>query len=126
VAYDEGLADRVREHVLGPDVREQKLFGGLGVMVAGNMCVGVLGDELVVRVGPDDYELALARPGAREFDFTGRPMRGWVMVGGKGIRGESLAAWLDQALAFVRTLPPKGGSGPGRPGKGPGAYPVRS
>jgi hypothetical protein len=81
VAYDEGLADRVRG-VIGDDPRlhEQKMFGGLAFMISGNMCVGIAGEDLMVRVGRDAYDDALARPHAREMDFTGRPMRGIVFV----------------------------------------------
>ncbi|MBW3669776.1 MAG: TfoX/Sxy family protein, partial [Actinobacteria bacterium] len=71
--FDEGLAQRVRELLEdGPDASERKMFGGLAFMLGGNMCCGIVGDELMVRVGPDGYEAALARPHAREMDFTGR------------------------------------------------------
>jgi TfoX N-terminal domain len=109
MAYDESLADRVRD-VLGDesDVREQKMFGGLAFMVRGHMCVGLLGDELMVRVGPDRYGNALRRAGVREMDFTGRPMRGIVMVAPSALRGRALRAWVDRGRDFVATLPPRG------------------
>jgi hypothetical protein len=109
VAYDEGLAERVRA-VIGDDPRlhEQKMFGGLAFMISGNMCVGIVGDDLMVRVGPDAYEDALARPHAREMDFTGRPMRGIVYVGAAGTRTRTaLEAWVDRGLDFAGSLPPK-------------------
>ena len=109
MAYDEGLADRVRA-VLGEDPRlhEQKMFGGLAFMISGNMCVGIAGDDLMVRVGRDAYEDALARPHAREMDFTGTPMRGIVFVSAAGTATRAdLEAWVDRGLDFAGSLPPK-------------------
>jgi TfoX/Sxy family transcriptional regulator of competence genes len=109
VAYSEALADRVRA-VLGDDPRlsERKMFGGLCVMVNGHMCVGIVGDELMVRVGPDAYADALAHPDAREMDFTGRPMRSMVFVRPAGVaKPAQLEHWVDRGLDFVATLPPK-------------------
>lgn len=80
MAYDQGLAQRVREALAGqPGLTERAMFGGIGFMVYGNMACGILKDELMVRVGPEGME-ALQRPGARVFDLTGRPMKGWVVV----------------------------------------------
>jgi TfoX/Sxy family transcriptional regulator of competence genes len=109
MAYDEGLAQRVREVFDGnTGVDENKMFGGLAFMVEGNMCVGVMGDELMVRVGPDQYEESLAQPDAREMDFTGRSMKGMVYVGIDGLDSDDgLRSWVDKGLAFVMTLPPK-------------------
>jgi hypothetical protein len=112
VAYDERLADRVRA-LLGdhPRLREQKMFGGLAFLVAGNMAIGILGDTLMVRVGRDAYEGALARPHTREMDLTGRPMRGFVLVDPAGIRTRgTLEGWVDRGLAFAESLPAKPGS----------------
>jgi hypothetical protein len=109
VAYDEGLAERVRA-VLGDDPRlhEQKMFGGLAFMISGNMCVGILGDDLMVRVGRDAYDAALARPHAREMDFTGKPMRGIVFVSAAGTATRAdLEAWVDRGLDFAGSLPRK-------------------
>ena len=109
MAYDDGLAHRVRV-TLGdePGLEERELFGGLGFLLEGNMVCGVIGDSLVARVGPDRYEAALEAPHARPFDFTGRPMRGWVYVDPAGLsEDEDLAAWLDRCLAFVATLDPE-------------------
>lgn len=84
------------------------MFGGLCFLHEGNMCFGVVGSDLMVRVGPAEYEAALQRPHAREMDFTGRPMRGMVFVAEEGIdEDEDLAAWLDRGLAFTATLAPK-------------------
>jgi TfoX/Sxy family transcriptional regulator of competence genes len=112
VAYDERLAERVRD-VLAPygdAITERKMFGGLAFLHDGNMCVGLLGDELMVRVGPDAYDAALARPGARPMDFTGRPMRGLVMVASDAVAHyRSLRAWVERGLTFTSRLPPKTG-----------------
>jgi hypothetical protein len=70
------------------------------------MIVGVIGDDLIARFGPDTYEQALARLGAREFDVTGRLMRGWVLVAGESLDGETLTSWINAAQAYVDTLPP--------------------
>lgn len=84
------------------------MFGGLAFTLRGNMCVGVLGDDLLVRVGPDAYDAALTEPGARVFDFTGRPSRGMVVVGGVAVEDdEGLGAWVDAGVAFATSLPAK-------------------
>ncbi|MDP9023092.1 MAG: TfoX/Sxy family protein [Actinomycetota bacterium] len=110
VAYDEDLADRVRV-VLGEvrgDWDERKMFGGLAFMVAGHMTVGVLGDDLLVRVGKEAYDDALAEPHAREMDFTGRPMTGMVFVGNSGVAADTdLRTWIGRGLDHTRCLPPK-------------------
>jgi TfoX/Sxy family transcriptional regulator of competence genes len=107
--YDEELAERVRARVGDTaGVVELKMFGGWGVTVRGNMAVGVIQRDLIVRVGPDRYDELVAKPGARPFDFTGRPMRGWCYVdGGALTNGRSLNAWIDRGLEFARSLPPK-------------------
>ena len=108
MAYDEQLADRVRDVIgLRPDASERKMFGGIAFMVGGNMACGVIGDELVVRLG-DEAERALAEPNTRPFDFTGRPMRGFVVVGPGAIGSEEdLAGWVDAGADFAAALPPK-------------------
>jgi TfoX/Sxy family transcriptional regulator of competence genes len=109
MAYDEGLAARVRdildEH---PGVIEKKMFGGLAFMVRGNMACGIIQDDLMVRVGPERYETALAQPHARIMDFTGKPMRGMVVVDGAGLDAdETLDEWVQRGLQFALSLPPK-------------------
>lgn len=109
MAYDEGLAQRIGES-LGdhPALIEKKMFGGVGFMLHGNMACGVIGEDLIVRVGPEGYQAALARPHARAFDFSGRPMTGWVTVGPEGYEaGADLEAWLRQGVEFALSLPPK-------------------
>ncbi|CCK28692.1 hypothetical protein BN159_4313 [Streptomyces davaonensis JCM 4913] len=109
MAYDEGLAERIRERLgADPAVTEKRMFGGVAFLYEGNMAVGVTGDDLMVRVGPDASDAALARPGARVFDMTGRPMRGWVVVDGAAVAEDgTLGAWLDEGRAFAASLPPK-------------------
>jgi TfoX/Sxy family transcriptional regulator of competence genes len=108
MAYDEDLADRIRDVLAGRDVREQKMFGGLAFMVGGHMAVGVVGDELMARVGADGEDEALEQPHARPMDFTGRPMTGFVFVEAAGVADDDdVRAWVERALAFVATLPPR-------------------
>jgi TfoX/Sxy family transcriptional regulator of competence genes len=109
MAFDEGLAERVRALVTRePEVSERKMFGGLCFMSSGNMCFGIVGSELMIRVGPDGHTKALGLPHAREMDFTGRSMRGMVFVGEDGIsEDEDLATWLRRGLDFASTLPSK-------------------
>ena len=109
MAYNENLANRIRES-LGDrnELTEKKMFGGLSFMLGGNMCCGIMKDDLVVRVAPDSYEKALARPHARPMDFTGRPVKGMVYVGPEGYTSDQgLKYWLDQGLSFALSLPPK-------------------
>ena len=109
MAYDEALAARIRSAFEGkPGVTERKMFGGVAFMVSGNMACGVTGDEIMVRVGPDNHEDALSRPHARPMDFTGRPMRGMVYVARPGFQSDQdLAAWVESGTSFARGLPPK-------------------
>ena len=110
MAYDEGLAERVRA-ALGavPDVAEIKMFGGLCFTVRGHMAVGVNGHDLMVRMEPDATEAALEEPGARPMDFTGKPMRGFLFVGPSGVHSEQeLEAWIRRGVTFASSLPPKG------------------
>jgi TfoX/Sxy family transcriptional regulator of competence genes len=109
MAYDEALAERVRGVIsLRENVVERKMFGGIAWMVGGNMACGVLGDELIVRLAPEEAEKALAEPHTREFDFTGRPMRNIVMVAPAATAEDSqLAGWIDAGGDFASSLPPK-------------------
>jgi hypothetical protein len=109
VVYDRGLAERIRD-LVGADalLAERTMFGGLCFLSQGNMCFGILGDELLIRVGRAAYDEALGRPHAREMDLTGRAMRGMVLVEPDGFtEDEDLQAWLDRGLAFSDSLPPK-------------------
>lgn len=108
MAYDEKLAARVRA-LIGDrdDVIEKRMFGGLTFMIAGHMCCGVNGNELIVRLSRDDAEAALARPHARPMDFTGRPMRDFVTVRPEGLTGQGLRRWVEAAIAAVESRPPR-------------------
>jgi hypothetical protein len=109
VAYDEGLAERIRDVLRSrPNLSERAMFGGLAFMLDGHMAVGIIGDTLMARVGPEAYEQALARRHVRTMDFTGRPMKGYVFVDSPGLeRDADLAAWIEGCARFVATLPRK-------------------
>jgi TfoX/Sxy family transcriptional regulator of competence genes len=109
MAYDESLANRIRDILRArDDVSERKMFGGLAFMVGGHMACGVLGPDMIVRIGPDDHDEALTRPGVRTWDFTGRPTRGMVYVGPEGVStAAELERWTAQGLAFAATRPSK-------------------
>lgn len=109
MAYDETLAGRVRGLLATrPGYSERKMFGGLCFMLNGNMCCGIVKDELMVRLAAGGYEEALARPHARPMDFTGRPMKGMLYVGTAGFEThESLAEWVELGAGFAASLPPK-------------------
>jgi TfoX/Sxy family transcriptional regulator of competence genes len=109
MAYNESLAERVRA-IVGdsPGLSERKMFGGIAFMLNGNMFCGITRDDLMVRVGPDRFEEALASHAARPMDFTGRPMRGMVFVGPEGYaEDDQLRGWVEQTLEYAGSLPPK-------------------
>lgn len=107
MAFDPGLAQHLRELLHDQSaITERRMFGGLAFLNHGHMVVGILGSTLMARVGPEQYAVALARPGVRPMDFTGRPMTGYVDA---EVLSEdaALADWLAVCLAFTATLPPK-------------------
>ena len=89
-------------------VTERKMFGGLAFMLGGNMACGILGEDLMLRLGPDGAETALASTHVRPMDFTGRPMKGMVFVSPAGLKGAALRRWVDKSVVFASGLPPKG------------------
>jgi TfoX/Sxy family transcriptional regulator of competence genes len=108
MAFDEALAERVRLLLADSDeLYERKMFGGIAFMVSGHMACGILGEELIVRLGPEAAAQALERPHVRPFDFTGRPSRTTVLVDPAALDGDGLAVWVEAAIRFVATLPPK-------------------
>jgi TfoX/Sxy family transcriptional regulator of competence genes len=108
MAFDEKLAGRVRRALATERAEEKRMFGGLCFLVRGHMALGIVGDELMVRVGRESYEAALAEPHAREMDFTGRPLRGMVYVGQAGLATPAaLRRWVSRGAAHARSLPPK-------------------
>lgn len=109
MAYDPQLEERVqtlfarRRHIVS-----KKMFGGVGFLFKGNMCVGIWKDSLIARIGPEAYATALREPFVREFDITGRAMTGWVLVEPEGLTSaQQLKDWINRALDFVETLPAK-------------------
>jgi hypothetical protein len=109
MAYDEGLAERVREQLkeLVP-FDEKRMFGGLCFLVNGNMACGLVGDTLMVRVDKQQWPVLLEKAHVREMDFTGRSLKGFLYVDPAGTAEDSdLAFWLDTILTFVSSLPPK-------------------
>jgi len=109
MAYDEELARRVRRVVDEYDsVTEKHMFGGIAFMLREHMCVGIVGDELMVRTGPEAYEALLGEPHARPMDFTGRPMRGFLFVDAPGVAtARDLRRWIGHGVALAQSLPPK-------------------
>jgi TfoX/Sxy family transcriptional regulator of competence genes len=109
MAYDEALAARVRDAIAArPDVTERKMFGGVAWMLGGNMAVGVRGEELIVRVDPDEGERVLREDGVRPFDMGTRTARGFVLVAGERVASdEGLARWLDAGADYAMSLPAK-------------------
>ncbi len=105
--FDENLARRLREQLGGrAGVTEKAMFGGKAFFIDGNLCVGVIRDNLVARVGPERFPDAMERRGVRAFDLTGRPMSGWVMVAPAGCPDDAaLASWVSESLEYVQTLP---------------------
>jgi len=101
MAYNERLAARVRDVLANHDgISERKMFGGLAFLLDGKMSVGVMGEDLIVRTGEDAYAAALARPGARPMDFTGRVSKGMVYVGASGTsKGADLRRWIGTGIA---------------------------
>ena len=109
MAYDEGLAQRIKEFYKDvPNLEDKKMFGGVGYLYQGNMACGVHKDKLIIRVGADDHEKALAKEHTAVFDITGRAMKGWVMVDAAGFENdEDLKEWVLWGLNFAKTLPAK-------------------
>jgi len=107
--HDEGLAQRIRELLdERADVGEKRMFGGVAFLVNGNMAVGVVKSELMVRVGPAAYAAALREPHARPMDFTKRPMKGFVFVAEAGLEEDAqLSGWIERGVRFAASLPAK-------------------
>lgn len=110
MSYDESTAERVRRVLSGrDDIVEKRMVGGLSFMVNGSMCCGVTSTALMVRVGPEAYERALAQPHVRPMKFAGRPLAGYVCIDPEGCRTDAaLAKWVQRGIDFVSTLPAKG------------------
>jgi TfoX/Sxy family transcriptional regulator of competence genes len=109
VAYDVELADRLREELASAKrVTEREMFGGISFMIAGNMCCGVLDDDLVVRIDPTLHHDALTQTNVREFEFGGRSSKGMIRVGRAGVADdEEFALWVRLGITHASSLPPK-------------------
>jgi TfoX/Sxy family transcriptional regulator of competence genes len=109
LAYDERLAERVRDYFTRrKNVEEKRMFGGLCFMLNGHMCCGIETDRLMVRVMPDRYDRLLKKPHAHEMDFTGKPLKGFLFISEAGYRTASgLAMWLDEAIDCAKSKLPK-------------------
>lgn len=110
MAYDEDLANRIRELIAGdPDVTEKKMFGGLAFLIGGNMSVAASGQGgLMVRIAPEDTDALVKEPHARPFEMRGREMEGWLRVDAEGVQTtDELQPWVERGVAYARSLPPK-------------------
>ena len=114
MAYNEILAERVREIIarIDAEITERKMFGGLAFLLNGHMFTGIVGDELMLRLGEAGAEAALWREHVREMDFTGRPMKAMVFIEPAGLDERALAEWVTSAATFAATLAPKSPRGP--------------
>jgi hypothetical protein len=109
MAFDEALADRFRFQLARHNrIEEKRMFGGVCFLRHGNIVVGVWKDSLIARLGPGESDAALQEPFVREFDITGKPMKGWVMAGPEGVEeDDQMARWVERATKIVKTLPAK-------------------
>src|SRR5215813_10493220 len=109
MAFSEKLAERIRrQFARRKRIAGKKMFGGIGFLLNGNLLVGVWKDSLIARLGPEQAEEALREPHVKEFDITGRAMKGWVLVAPEGVEDdEKLTGWIGRATRFVRALPAK-------------------
>ena len=112
MAYDEGLAERIRGILADRhDVSEKRMFGGIAFMIRGHMAVGIVKEELLVRVGPEAYADLVGQAHARPMDFTGRPMKGFVYVAPPGLEADvDLGRWVGHGVSYAASLPAKAGS----------------
>jgi len=102
MAYDENIAERIRERFAQlENVEEKPMMGGLTFMYNGKMCVGIIKDEMMCRIDPMEHDAALEKPGCRLMDFTSRPMKGYVLIDQAGMKNQKdFDYWIDLALAF--------------------------
>ena len=109
MSYNQKLENRLNQLISHrQDFHKQKMFGGVGFLMRGNMCFGIWKDSLIVRAGEEQAQKALKAKWTKPFDITGRAMKGWFMVKPNGMKTKaSLVKWVDQAISFVETLPRK-------------------
>jgi len=107
MAYDESLSNRLDELIKDKKgFTRQKMFGGIGFLLNGNMCVGVHKNDLLIRHSPD-LAHELSNKHVKPFAISGKPMKGWSLVSGEGVKGSELKKWFDLSFSFVKSLPPK-------------------
>ena len=109
MAYDEVLADRIRDVLLGtPTLEERKMFGGIGFMIRGHMAVGIMSTgELMVRTTPERTPVLLAKQNAKGFEMNGRAMNGWILIEPDALKGKALRTWINEGIAFAAAQPVK-------------------
>jgi TfoX/Sxy family transcriptional regulator of competence genes len=109
MAYDEALADRIRDVLVGtPTLEEKKMFGGIGFMIRGHMAVGIMSKgELMVRTTPERTPVLLAKPNAKGFEMNGRVMNGWILIETDALKGKALRTWIGEGVAFAEAQPVK-------------------
>ena len=109
MAFDQKLAERILKRLVKqPGLVDKKMFGGMAFLINGNMSVGVYGDEMIVRMDPEDTDKALDKPHVRIFDITGKPMKGWILVGPKALATDAaLGKWIDIGVKYAAGLPKK-------------------
>ncbi len=115
--YDDGLGERIRD-ILGErsDFSEKQMFGGLAFLVRGHMSVGIVKNDLMVRVGPEAYEHLVREAHVREMNFTGRPMKGFLYVSPRGFESDAdLRRWVERGVSYASSLPAKAPPGRNRP-----------
>ena len=108
MAYDLKLVERIRSELNGMPFVEKKMFGGVGLLLNGNLACGVNKDNLIVRVNPEKHNALLKKSHVKPFDLTGKPMKGWLLVEADGVKTDNqLSAWVKEGVEFALTLPPK-------------------
>lgn len=109
MAFDEGVAERIREVMcIYEGITEKYMFGGIAFMLCGNMCVGVIKDQLMLRVGPEQYETLLKQQYVKKMDFTGKPLPGFLYIQPEGFSEDAdLVQWIEKAYQYVSSLPVK-------------------
>lgn len=108
MAYNAKLAERIRAELEGIPFVEKKMFGGVGFLLHGNMAVGAYKEDMIVRVAPEKHSQLLKKAGAKLFDITGRPMKGWLAIEPNGYKtAKQLASWVKEGIEYTLTLPPK-------------------
>jgi len=108
MAYDESLSKRIDKLIESKKgFTRKEMFGGVAYLLNGNMCVGIHKNQLIIRYDPKVSAEITADKNVHPFDITGRPMKGWSLVGGEGIKGDALRKWFDLSFSFAKSLPPK-------------------